>query len=99
MAASAFKSSRRRTKCSAVEDSNSTCRYSKRSAIVIAFPSSPRLAKLPASNSELVAPPKAETTTKGFREILSPTMPQERSIAAASSTEVPPNFITIMSRE
>src|SRR5262245_10174308 len=38
----------------------------------------------------------AETTTTGRRPRLSRTMPATRSIAAALSTELPPNFITIM---
>ena len=42
--------------------------------------------------------PMVETTTTGRRASRARTMPATRSMAAALSTEVPPNFMTIISR-
>ena len=47
------------------------------------------------ASSLLVVLPMAETTTTGFRSARARTMDATRSMAAADSTEVPPNFITI----
>src|SRR5579872_6530568 len=46
--------------------------------------------------SLLVVFPMADTTTTGLRSTRALTIPATRSMAAADSTEVPPNFITIM---
>src|SRR5579864_9056602 len=48
------------------------------------------------ASSLLVVLPMAETTTTGLRAALALTMDATRSMAAADSTEVPPNFITII---
>src|ERR1019366_2066272 len=50
------------------------------------------------SSSRLVVFPMAETTTTGRRAWRARTMPATRVMAAADSTDVPPNFMTIMSR-
>jgi hypothetical protein len=42
--------------------------------------------------------PIADTTTRGLLSTLAATIEATRLIASALSTEVPPNFITIMSR-
>src|ERR1700712_3198013 len=57
---------------------------------------SPAAAASAASSSRLVVLAIAETTTTGWRERRSRTIPATRSIAAALSTELPPNFMTIM---
>src|ERR1035438_3902751 len=49
------------------------------------------------ARSRLVVLPIAETTTIGLRARRAFTREAMRSMAAADSTEVPPNFITIMS--
>src|ERR1035438_4473484 len=48
------------------------------------------------ASSLLVVLPMAETTTTGWRSRRSLTMPETRAIAASDSTDVPPNFMTIM---
>src|SRR5271169_3981546 len=54
------------------------------------------MAALAMANSLLVVFPMAETTTTGLRAALSLTIDATLSMAAADSTEVPPNFITII---
>src|SRR5437868_9287627 len=49
------------------------------------------------ARSLLVVLPIADTTTIGWRWTRALTIVATRSMAAADSTEVPPNFITIMS--
>ena len=48
------------------------------------------------ASSLLVVLPMAETTTTGRRSTRASTMEATRSMAAADSTDVPPNFITII---
>src|SRR5215467_4922844 len=48
------------------------------------------------ASSLFVVFPIAETTTIGFRAARARTIADTRSMAVADSTEVPPNFITIM---
>jgi len=48
------------------------------------------------SKSLLVVLPMADTTTTGRRSWRDFTIPAMRSMAAADSTLVPPNFITII---
>src|SRR5580692_445436 len=48
------------------------------------------------ASSLLVVLPIADTTTTGFRSTRALTIPATRSMAMADSTEVPPNFMTIM---
>src|ERR1700683_1713626 len=48
------------------------------------------------ASSLFVVLPIAETTTTGCRSSLALTISATRPIAAADSTEVPPNFITII---
>ncbi len=48
------------------------------------------------ASSLLVVLPIAETTTTGLRSTRDLTIPATRSMAAADSTEVPPNFMTII---
>src|SRR5438067_2453142 len=48
------------------------------------------------ARSLLVVLPIADTTTIGLRSARAFTMAATRSMAAADSTELPPNFITIM---
>src|SRR5690606_13752907 len=43
-----------------------------------------------------VAPPKADTTTTGFRSSRPATVSAARAMAAASPTDVPPNLTTII---
>src|SRR5690349_15944362 len=56
----------------------------------------PAMAALAMASSLLVVLPMAETTTTGLRAAPALTMDATRSMAAADSTEVPPNFITII---
>src|SRR5271165_1537377 len=48
------------------------------------------------ASSLLVVLPMAETTTTGWRSWRCLTMAATRSMAAADSSELPPNFMTIM---
>src|SRR2546423_1181247 len=50
------------------------------------------------ASSLFVVFPMAETTTIGFRSTRARTIDATRSMAAADSTDVPPNFITIIGR-
>src|SRR5260370_29063850 len=54
------------------------------------------MAELAMASSLLVVLPIAETTTTGLRSALALTIDATRSMAAADSTEVPPNFMTII---
>ena len=54
------------------------------------------MASLAIASSLLVVLPIAETTTTGRRATRALTIEATRSMADADSTDVPPNFITIM---
>src|ERR1035441_10190948 len=56
----------------------------------------PPIAAAAISSSLFVVFPIAETTTTGRRASRARTMPATRVMAAADSTEVPPNFMTII---
>src|SRR5512143_2294657 len=57
----------------------------------------PSIAAAAMASSLLVVLPMAETTTTGRRASRAFTMDATRSRAAADSTDVPPNFMTIIS--
>src|SRR5206468_542687 len=59
----------------------------------------PPIAAFARASSLLVVLPMADTTTIGLRSRRAFTIPATRSMACADSTDVPPNFITIMSVE
>src|SRR6516162_2743086 len=59
---------------------------------------SPSIAAEAIASSLLVVLPIAKTTTTGFCSRRALTIPETRSIAPADSTELPPNFITIMQK-
>src|ERR1035441_5536620 len=56
----------------------------------------PPMAAAAMASNLLVVFPMAETTTTGRRDSRARTMPATRVMAAADSTEVPPNFMTII---
>src|SRR5579883_36290 len=100
-AASPFASSDNSWKCSStVRSMPDSRRWKSRKETSSRSASSrwPWTARSAILSRRLVVLPIAETTTTGLRSSRDLTMPASRSMASADSTEVPPNFITIMRR-